>query len=412
MWKKLVSQKYFCGFDLGTLTVKAALLKDQDNQPPELVGVYETKTAGFKNGALTDINELAECMHLTISGLVGKTGVKIKEVQLGVGGEMIQKQYSHAVIPLLERGSKVISPHDVRKVKEQAKILGASMEEYVLHNFPQYYKVDDINTALNPLGRYGRKLEIRTLLLLVKNIQLQNLVKAVNQAGFDVPNIFYTSYTSAEACLSEYHRRQGCVLVDIGALMTDILIFKDGFLNYVVNISLGGEHLTQSIANRLDIPFDLAEEIKKSYAFALSSEGRTDEEILIKNAEGYTPIKKEIIAQSLEPAVARFVDMVLQAIKNSNLENEIKAGIVMTGGGSLLPGMEERIELAAKMSVKVAKINITAKRLPYAAKFCAAVGLAQSGLTRARGLSTGQDASMGFKQRMANKVVELYQEYF
>ncbi len=412
MLKNFVSRKYYCGFDLGSLSVKAALIKDLDNQPAELLGVYEMKTAGFKNGALTDLSELAECVHLTIGGLLGKTGIKLKEIYLGVGGEMLQKHYSSALIPLLERGSKVISTNDLRKVKEQAKILGAGIEEDVLHNIAQYYKVDDVKTALNPIGLYGRKIEINTLLLLVKHIQMQNLVKAVNQAGFDVANIFYTSYTSSQACLSEYHRRQGCVLVDVGAIMTDILIFHDGFLKYVVNIPLGGEHLTQSIANRLDIPFELAEDIKKSYAFALSSQGHSDEEILIKNSDGYTPIKKEIIAQALEPAVARFVDLVLQAIKNSNLENEIKAGMVMIGGGSLLPGLEERIEQAAKMPVKVGKINITTKRLPYAAKYCAAVGLALSGLSYARGRLAAEEGNLSLKQKISNKVVELYQEYF
>lgn len=412
MWKKLVSQKYFCGFDLGTLTVKAALLKSQDKQPPELVGVYETKTEGFKKGVLTDFHELAECVHLTVAGLTGKTGIKLKNIHLGVGGEMLQKRYSNAVIPLLERGSKVISLNDLRKVKEQAKILGASMDDSVVHSFPQYYKVDDVNIALNPLGLYGRKIELNTLLLLAKNIQLQNLTKAVNQAGFDVANISYASYSSAEACLSEYHCRQGCVLLDIGALMTDVLIFKDGFLRYVVNLPLGGENLTESIAHRLDIPLDLAEDIKKSYAFALSSDVRSDEEILIKSVEGYIPVKKEMIAQSLESVVARFVDMVLQAIKNSNLENEIKAGVVMTGGGSLLPGLEERIEQALKMSVKVGKINVTTKRLPSAAKYCAAVGLAQTGLMRVCGLSTVSEVNIGLRQKISNKVVELYQEYF
>lgn len=412
MWKKLVAQKYFCGFDLGELTVKAALLKNNDRETPELMGVYESRTAGFKNGSLTDIAELSECVHATITGLLGKTGLKVKDVQLGVGGALIDKRYSNAVIPLLEKGSKVISPHDLRKVQEQAKVLGAHMEEYVVHNFPQYYKVDDINTALNPLGLYGRKLEVHTLLVLVKNTLLQNLVKAVNQAGFDVANVFYTSYSYADVCLSEYHRRQGCVLVDMGAFFTDILIFKDGFLKYVVNIPLGGEHLTQSIANRLGIHPDLAEEIKRSYAFALSADARSDEEILIKNAEGYTPIKKEVIGQALESTVSRFVDLVMGAVNNSGLYDQLGAGVVLAGGGSLLPGLEERIEQAAKLPVKAAKISLNSKRLQHAAKYCAAVGLAGSGLTRAMGAVSAQEGAMTFKQSFSNKVRELYQEYF
>lgn len=412
MFGKITPKKYFCGFDLGTLSVKAALLKDQDQKPPELIGVYESKTAGFKNGVVTDLSELSDCVNATIAGLTAQTGVKFKDLQLGVGGEIIQKVYATAVIPLLERGSKVISPGDVRKVSDQAKLLGAAMEDEVIHNFPQYYKVDDVNTALNPLGLYGRKIEIYTLLMLVKNAGLQNLVKAVNQAGYNVSDIYYTSYSSAEACLSEYHRRQGCMLADIGSQITDILIFKDGFLRYAVTVPMGGDHLTQSLANRLGITFELAEEIKKSYAYAITGEGQSDEEILIKNTQGYTPIKKQALAHSLEPAVARFVDLVGQAVKNSNLENEIKAGIVMTGGGSLLPGLEERLELGIKLPVNVAKINITSKRLPQAPKYCGAIGLAQTALARTKGIAASQDGAMNLRQRLAYKVVELYQEYF
>lgn len=413
MWKKIISQKYFCGFDIGAMTVKAALIKDQNNQSPELLGVYEAKTAGLKNASLTDVSEFSECIHSAVTGLLGRTGVKLKDIHLGISGDMIDKRYSNAVIPLLEKGNKVISPHDLRKVQEQAKILGAYMEEHVIHNFPQYYKVDDINTALNPLGLYGRKLEVHTLLILIKNTLLQNLTKAVNQAGFDVANVFYTSYSAAETALSEYHRRQGCVLVDMGSLFTDILIFKDGHLKYIVNIPLGGEHLTDSIANRLNIHVDLAEEIKRSYAFALSSDARSDEEILIKNEDGYTPIKKEIIAQALESTVSRFVDLVMEAVKNSGLSDQINAGIVLAGGATLLPGLEERIEQATKLSVKTGKISLTSKRLAEAAKYCGAVGLAYAGLTKSLGGgSSTQTGAMTFKQKVYNKVNELYQEYF
>ena len=128
MFRKIISQKYFCGFDLGTQTVKAALIKDHAQQSPELLGVYESKTAGFKSGSLTDMSELAECIHLTIAGLLGKTGVKLKDIQLGIGGELISKHYSNAVIPLLERGSKVISYVVVLKFKDQSKLLRASTE--------------------------------------------------------------------------------------------------------------------------------------------------------------------------------------------------------------------------------------------------------------------------------------------
>lgn len=412
MWKRLIAEKYFCGLDLGALTLKAALIKDRPNQSPELLGVCESRTMGFKKASVTDLGELSECVHSAVAGLLGRAGIRLKDIHLGIGGELIEKRYSAAVIPLLERGSKVISPHDIKKVQRQANLLGANMDENVLHSFPQYYKVDDVNTALNPLGLYGRKIEINALLLLVNNTLLRNIVKAVNHAGYDVSNIFYASLSSAEASLSEYHRRQGCVLIDAGSMMSDILIFKDGQLKHVVNIPLGGEHVTSSIAGRLGLNFDLAEEIKKSYAFAISAEIPNDEEILIKREDGYVPIKKEIIAQAIEPTISRFVDVIIEAIKNSGLYDEIRAGIIMTGGGSLLPGLSERVEQATGIPVKVGKVGIAVKKLLNAPKYCAAAGLAQAGLNKSQGLASLSSGGAGLSARFSARLVELYQEYF
>ena len=193
MLRKLMGDKYFCGLDIGSQSVKASIVKFSDAAHPELLGVYESQTVGFKNASVSDLADLSECIHLTISGLIKKTGVKLKDVQLGVGGEVIEIRHGAAVLPLMDKGSKIITHHDIKKIQTQAQLLGIKMDEVVLHDFPQYYKVDDTNTALNPVGLYGRKLEIKTLLMVVNNNLLKNLTKAVNQAGYDVANLFFSS---------------------------------------------------------------------------------------------------------------------------------------------------------------------------------------------------------------------------
>ena len=112
---------------------------------------------------------------------------------------MVETRYSAAVIPLMDRGSKIITHRDVKKVATQARLLGVKMDEIVLHDFPQYYKVDDTNNALNPVGLYGRKLEIKTLLIIVKNNFIKNITKAVNQAGYDVADLFFSSLSSGSS---------------------------------------------------------------------------------------------------------------------------------------------------------------------------------------------------------------------
>jgi cell division protein FtsA len=365
-----------------------------------------------KNRSVSDRGELSECIHAAIEGLTKRTGIKVKEVQLGVGGEIITIRQGAAVIPLLDRGSKAITRRDVKKVQLQAKLLGAKMEDVVIHAFPQYYKVDDINIASNPIGLFGRKLEIKTLLIIINSTLLKNLTKAVNQAGYDVTNLFFASLSCGLASLNEYQRRQGCILLDIGATISDLLIFHEGQLKYLATIPIGGDNITKSIANRLNLSSGLSENIKKSYASAIKHEGVNEEDVLIKKEDEYLPVKKEIISQAIEPVVDQLVNTVLSDMRNSDLWDQMNAGIIMVGGGSMLSGLAERIEQNANMPVKIGRIHITGKRLQHAAKYSASVGLALTGFNQSFTFSHQPKGHANVAAHFVSKVKELYQEYF
>ena len=410
MIKKLISERCYCALDVGAQTLKASAIKILDNHTPELIGVYETKTVGFKDASVTDLKELSECINTTLSGLLSRAGLKLREIQLGIGGELIDKRLSNAVIPLTDRGNKVISLQDVKKIQTQARMLGVKMEEIILHDFPQYYKVDDVNTASNPVGLYGRKLEIGTLLVVVNNTVLKNLHKAVNEAGYDVANMFFSSYASAEACLNEFYRKQGCILVDIGAAVSDILFFKEGQLRSLEVIPWGADQITRVIANQLNLSFMVAEDIKISYG-AASNDPQSDEEILIKREESYIPVRKQVINQAMDPEITKFIDLVNDFIKKAGVGDQLNVGVILVGGGALLGGIPERLEQGINLPVKMGKVNIAVKKLHQAAKFASVVGLAQMGGQK----SFARQASAEGQNWLAHtmyKVKELYQEYF
>ncbi len=410
---KIKGERLFCGLDIGSRTIKTCLVKYIEEHKPELLGVYEAKTSGFKDSSVSDLAELSECIHATIEGLTQKTGVKLKEVQLGIGGELIVKRFTSTVVPLLEKGSKVIASNDLKKVQTQARLLGMNMEEEIIHDIPQYYRVDDINTAINPLGLLGRKLEIKSLLVLANMTLIRNITKAVNQAGYDVASLFFTSFVSSQVLLDEKLRREGVALIDIGSRVTDILIFKDGLLKYLDNIAFGGDDFTRSIATQLNLTFDLAEDIKKSYAVALSSDIKEDEEILVKKESEYVPIKREVIFHCIDPVINQLVEVILNSLKASNLSDQLNTGIVMVGGGSLLPGLIERIEQSTNLLVRMGKLNCIAKNLNNTAMFSSVIGLAQGGFDKLAVFSMNSNGQeKNFVSRICNHIKEVYQEYF
>jgi len=141
--RKLNKEKYFCGLDLGAQRIKVSLIRIKDADSRELVGVYETDTHGFKDGSVSDLGELSECIHSAVGQLAQKTGAKFKEVQLGIDGDLVEARETDTAIPLIDKGSKTIGRRDIQKLNKQARLLGIKMDEEILHNLPQRYLIDE-----------------------------------------------------------------------------------------------------------------------------------------------------------------------------------------------------------------------------------------------------------------------------
>jgi cell division protein FtsA len=409
MLPKMKREKFCCGLDLGVQTMKASLVRIQDMDNLELLGVSETKTAGLKDSAVSDLNEFSDCIQKTVNDLSTKTGFKIKTIHIGMGGDLIGVRESSAVIPLLDHGNKVINQQDVKKVRHQARLLGIQLEEEILHDFPKHFKVDDVNTAINPVGLYGRKLGGHFLLLLTNMTRMRNIAKAVNQAGFELGETYFSSYAASQVALDKKAKNDGVALIDIGSTSTAILVFKDSLLQEVRLIPWGGSHVTQSIANQLNLALDLAEEIKKSHAVAQKGSADSEEEILVKREQGYMPIKRAGISQAIGPEIDKFIEYIQKEIKGSEYYHHLNAGLVMVGGGSLLPGLIERIEEVTNLTVSTGMLT---KGLNNSALYAGVIGLAQTNCTRSLNLAMAAKTPKHWTATISNSFKELYQEYF
>ena len=407
----MIREKYYCGLDLGAQKIKAGILKVKDATQMDLVGIYEQKTAGFCDGAVSDLGELSDCVHATVHTLLQKTNLKLKEVQLGVGSELIEVREGGTTIPLVDRTNKIITQRDIKKVNDQARLLSLKMDEEILHALPQQYMVDEVNKALNPGGLYGRKLGVQSLMIFTNANRIRNIVRAVHQAGYEVPNVFFTSYAACEVALDGTERAQGRVLIDIGAKATSVLLFQDNILRRFKKIEIGGDAFTRRIAEQLSLPLDLAEEIKRSYAATLEAYHSSDEEILVKRDSVYKPVKGKDICAAIEPQIRELLENIQNVLREFGVADELETGIVMIGGGSLLTGLIERLSQATRHPARLAKMNVTSARSPgNAALFSGVVGLAKSGFKQSLRYALSSDGH--WRANLLNRFKELYHEYF
>ena len=411
MLNRVLKDKLYCGLDIGANKLKVGLVQLKDGEP-EILGAYEHPVHGFKDSCVHDLNQFSECIHQVMTELAAKTGVHVKDIEVGLDGNLVKIRKTSAAIPLVDRGNKVIAAGDVRKLNKQARLLGVKMEEEVLHEMPQTYLIDDINAAANPVGLYGRKLAVQSLMVVSDVDKAKNIIKSINHAGYEVRHIFFGSYACSHLLLTPDQRRNGCVLIDIGATVTSILVFHEGIIKYVHAIPIGGQQLTKDIALRLKLNFELAEEIKRSYATAVSSQIQ-EEEVLVKRDNAYIPIKHGEIYQAISDRLDSLIGQIDDSIRASNLYEYVGSGIRITGGGALLPGLIERIEEKTRLEVSLAQIQqLTPRNVSNAAVFATAVSCAHRGWQfQDQGQMTAQQ-HVDWGRRLINKVKELYFEYF
>ncbi len=411
MLNRVLKDKLYCGLDIGANKLKVGLVQLKDGKP-EILGAYEHPVCGFRDSCVSDLNEFSECIHQVMTELAQKTGIHMKDIEIGLDGNLIKIRKTAAAIPLVDRGNKVIASGDVRKLNKQARLLGVKMQEEVLHEMPQTYMIDDVNAAANPVGLYGRKLAVQSLMVVSDVDKAKNIIKSINHAGYEVRHIFFGSYACSHLLLAPEQRRNGCVLIDIGATVTSILVFHEGIIKYVDTIPMGGENLTKEIALALKLNYDLAEEIKRSYATALSDHVQ-EEEVLVKRDNAYIPIKQRDIYDAIAEEVDKLVGRIDDSIRSSNLYEHIGAGIKMVGGGALLPGLIERIEEQTKLSVSLAQLQqLTPRNLSNAAVFATSVSVAHRGWQYQDEGALSAQQHLEWGRRLINKVKDIYFEYF
>jgi cell division protein FtsA len=405
------NKSFYCGLDIGAQNIKAGLVEFRDKNNIEVVGAYEARTHGLRDGVVSDLAELSECVAGTLQNLAKKTGINIKDLTLCAGGDIVKFRESNAALPIVERGTKEISAKDVKSVNAQARLLGTEIEEEILHDIPQKYSVDNTHMVLNPLGLHGRRIGVQSLLIAVDSLVLKNVIKAVNQAGYDVADIVFGSYVAAEICSSEKEKTDGVIVVDMGAAHTKVVIIKDKLPQFCALIDMGGENMTADISQALKVNFDLAEDIKKSYATAMPSQYYQNEEILVKNESVYLPVKKDIIYRAIQSDIESLIDGILDAINDSAIDAQTMSAIVVTGGMALMPGIIEQMSQRVSLPVKLGRVNFNGQmKYGNAAIFSSVWGAAY--FTYLKNRQTSERHYRSAWELITGKLREFYQEYF
>jgi cell division protein FtsA len=339
------------GLDIGTTKICAVVGDVIDNQL-NIIGIGKYPSKGLRKGVVINIDATVDSIKKTVEEAELMAGCEITSVYAGVAGGHIKGMNSHGIIAVK---SREITPRDVQRVIETASAVALPLDREVIHVIPQEFIVDDQTGIRDPVGMAGVRLEGKVHIITGAVTSAQNIIKCANKAGLDVNDIILEQLGASEAVLDRDEREIGVALLDIGGGTTDLAIFVGGTIQHTSVIALAGNHVTHDISIGLRTPKQEAERLKMRYGCALASMIRKDETIEVPSVGGRKPriLSRKTLAEIIEPRMEEIFELVNQNLNDSGLADLLGAGIVLTGGGSIMEGTVELAERVFGMPIRL-----------------------------------------------------------
>jgi cell division protein FtsA len=182
----------------------------------------------------------------------------------------------------------------------------------------------------------------------------QNIVRSVRKAGYNVLGLVLEPLASRYAVLDKNEMDLGVALIDLGGGTTDNALFHGGAIRHTAVIGLGGQNVTNDIALGLRTPLDQAEEIKKKYGWALKNENSAEQSFMVPGIGGRPAqqVSVDVLTSIIQPRMEEIFGLAAKEIKRSDFGDLLGAGVVLTGGGSLLNGASVLAEEILGMSAQ------------------------------------------------------------
>jgi len=342
------------GLDIGTTKVEAIIAQDLGEGEFDVIGVGTTPSEGLKKGVVVNLEKTVESITKAVSDAELMAGVKPSSVYAGIAGGHIRSLNSRGVIAISEP-HKEVTKRDVERVIDAAKAVAIPMDREVLHVLPLEFWVDDQPGIKDPVGMMGVRLEVEVHIVTGAVTSAQNICRSIRRADLRVNDLVLQPLASSYAVLTQDEKKLGVALLDIGGGTTDIAIFYDGCIRHTAVVGWGGENITRDIAIGLRTPLEQAERIKVNFGCALPSIVEPDETIKVPGVGGREPrpVSRRILAQIIEPRVEEIFTLALREMKRSDFTDLLAAGVVLTGGASMMEGIAELAEQVFDMPAKV-----------------------------------------------------------
>ena len=336
-----MEERYIASIDLGTskLGLCVARVKGDDVQ---VVYYKETPSEGIRGSVVANPMKASGPLRKAIQEAEDELMIKILQVVVGMPRSDVRQETATGGI-VRSNPDEYISEEEVENLKAMA------LESYPLDDeanqimygaVAQSFSIDDQIQLVESdvVGTLSKELEGNFKVFIGSRRATAAVDKIFNSMGIAIAKKYFLPDVVAKTVLTEEDRQSGVALVDIGAGVTSVAIYQGGIMRSYVAIPFGGKTITGDIRSECSIPEDLAEKIKLKFGACMPGKlASLSEKVLqIRLTEPYKEVTVKYISEVIDARAREIIEAVLYYIQESGLENNLRGGIVLTGGGASL----------------------------------------------------------------------------
>ncbi len=343
-------EEIFVGLDIGSFKITSVVGRVDEEGVLDVIGLGTSFSTGVRKGLVNEIEETVSGISESMEIAERMAGIQLDSATININGSHISSFNSKGVVAV-GKANQEVTLEDTFRVDEAAQAIQIPTNKEILHIIPRIYSVDGQEGVKDPVGMTGVRLEGEVQIVTVAQPAVKNLKKSVSQAGVAIDDIIAGPLAASKAVASKREKELGCVIVDIGASTTGIIVYEEEKPLYVSVLPIGAMHITNDIAIGLRTSIDVAEKVKLKYGTSLAKSVAEKEKVDLSeidiNEEGVIPRKH--VAEIIEARLGELFSLVKGELRKINRDGQLPGGAILTGGGAKL----EDIDSVAKSILKL-----------------------------------------------------------
>ncbi|CAA6818200.1 MAG: Cell division protein FtsA [uncultured Sulfurovum sp.] len=344
--------------DIGSTKICAIIGEIKDGQM-EIAGHGISKSQGIKKGAISNIELASTSIKTAVDDAKRMAGINPTSATISISGAYVKTLKSSGVVNI---PNEDISINEINRVMQTALYNANIPNEFeILHVLPYKFKIDEQDFIEDPNGMNASRMEVDTHIIITGKSNLGNLKKAVHAAGIEISKVVLSGYASSLTVVSKNDKERGVAVIDLGGQTSNLVVHVGNAIQYNDFLSVGSNHITNDLSIALHTPLDVAEELKISKATLLQTEGGEVRLSIIGDDTNLNLVSLDIVQNIVYSRMEETLVILANLLEKSGLKDQMGAGIILTGGMTLIEGTRELAQaLIPNTPIRIGKpTNIT-----------------------------------------------------